>query len=261
MTWLKSRFSWLALNLCTAAIVVFVVTRGESDWSATNPFDPMLESGKWAVRFLLICLAMTPLNSYFGWRSVIKLRKPVGLWAFAFALVHVAYLIREGRLDTFLYLMQQPFIALGVLGLVVLSALALTSNRWAMRHLGKWWKRLHRLVCAAGIAVTTHAVLAATMSKKVMVRDPRFNVEGYVYLAVLVALLAVRLPVLRRIVQAIAVRVRPHEKEIPIVPILPRAPRVLPRTYYRYPPTVLSKEFSRERRAEVLEKEIVTHDN
>lgn len=215
----------------------------------------MLESGKWAIRFLLVCLAMTPLNSYFGWRSVIKLRKPAGLWAFAFALVHVAYLIREGRLDIFAYVTQQLYIALGVVGLVVLSALALTSNRWTMRRLGKWWKRLHRLVYAAGIAVTTHSILAVTMSKKIMVRDPRYNMEGYIYLAVLVVLLTVRLPVARRMVKAIAARVRPQKKEIPIVSILPRAPSVLPRTYYRYPPTISPKQFWRKRENEISEKE------
>ena len=48
----------------------------------------LISSGKWAIRFLLLCLLMTPLNTVLGWRGAIKLRKPAGLWAFGFAVAH-----------------------------------------------------------------------------------------------------------------------------------------------------------------------------
>ena len=64
-----------------------------------DTFDSGLESGKWAVRFLLISLSSTPLNTYFGWSSAIKLRKSAGLWAFGFACLHVFYYLRETPLN------------------------------------------------------------------------------------------------------------------------------------------------------------------
>ncbi len=53
----------------------------------TADFEPMVESGKWAVRLLLVSLLMTPLNTLFGWRSAIRLRKPAGIWAFGFGFI------------------------------------------------------------------------------------------------------------------------------------------------------------------------------
>src|SRR3990172_6974948 len=131
MAWLRSNVRWAALNLFAVSTLGVVLTQGSTHWSATHTFDPGLESGKWAIRFLLLCLGMTPLNTYFGWTSAIKLRKSAGLWAFGFAILHVLFYISDTGL-TWLTFSMQPFMALGLLGLLVLTALAITSNRWAM---------------------------------------------------------------------------------------------------------------------------------
>ena len=157
----------------------------------------MLESGKWAIRFLLVCLSMTPLNRYLGWSSAIKLRKPAGLWAFGFAVLHVVAYIRDTQF-TWLALSMPSFIVLGMLGLLILAALAVTSNRWAMRRLRKNWKRLHKLVYLAGNLVVFHAILATAVSKKIGARDPQAIHELKVYLALLIVLLGVRIPLVRR---------------------------------------------------------------
>jgi methionine sulfoxide reductase heme-binding subunit len=171
MAWLKSNWRWAALNLLAGSVLTGVLSLGSTDWNATNTFDPGLESGKWAIRFLLICLAITPLHTYFGWRSVVSLRKPAGLWAFGFAGLHVLVYIKDAEWAWLTWPIQ-PFIALGLLGLLILMALALTSNRWAMQRLRKNWKRLHRLVYLAGSAGAVHAILATDASKKIFVRDP-----------------------------------------------------------------------------------------
>jgi DMSO/TMAO reductase YedYZ heme-binding membrane subunit len=95
MIWLKSHLRWAMLNLFAVSVMLLVLTRGSTDWNSSGALDPMLEAGKWAIRFLLICLSMTPLQKYFGWRSATKLRKPAGLWAFGFAVLHVLAYIRE----------------------------------------------------------------------------------------------------------------------------------------------------------------------
>lgn len=201
MNWLRKNWRWVILNLSAAGVVVLVLTQGSTDFNATDTFDPGLASGKWAVRFLLICLAMTPLSSYLNWRGAIKLRKPAGLWAFGFAALHLTiYMTNDGGWK-WRKLPMQLFIALGLLGMVILLLLAVTSNRWAMRRLKKNWKRLHRFVYLASTVVIVHALLAVNLSKKMMIRDPGAAVELRFYLGILIVLLLIRIKPVRQTIK------------------------------------------------------------
>jgi sulfoxide reductase heme-binding subunit YedZ len=200
--WIKSNWRWSALNLFAVSAFAFILARGSADWNNTDTFDTGLESGKWAIRFLLACLTATPLNTYFGWNSAIKLRKSAGLWAFGFSSVHVLVYIRHVKLDWLTF--PIPFyLALGLTGMVILTALAITSNRWSMQRLGRNWKRMHRLVYFAGFAVVTHSILALTMSKRLLFRDPQVEYELKTYMAVLCVLLVVRIPLVRELLKQI----------------------------------------------------------
>jgi sulfoxide reductase heme-binding subunit YedZ len=210
MTWLKKQKWWLLLNGAALIVMIVVVTQGNlSVTNTANTFDPMLASGKWAVRFLLLSLAMTPLNTFFGWRGAIRLRKPAGLWAFGFAAVHLTYYFYEYELTMLVWPIQQFYLILGFLGFGILSALAITSNKWAMRQLKKNWKRLHRLVYLAGILVAFHAMLATQASKRIALRDPGVLPELILYF-LLIVLLAVRIPLVRRVLLDVG-RKRPFQ--------------------------------------------------
>lgn len=217
MAWLTLNWRWAGLNLFAVSILIIVLSQGSRDWNAVGTFDPGLESGKWAIRFLLICLAMTPLKTYFGWSAAIKLRKPAGLWSFGFALLHVLFYLKVTRL-AWLAFPIPTFITLGLLGLLILSALALTSNHWAMRRMRKSWKRLHRLVYLAGPAVVFHAILATNASKKILVRDSQAIQELKIYLALLVVLLVVRIPSVRRVLKLRWLRPQ-RQTELPAAPV------------------------------------------
>ncbi len=197
---LKPSGHWIVFNLTCTAVLLFVIGNRSPDWTDEPPFDLGLESAKWAVRFLLASLTMTPLSHYFGWRKAVRLRKSAGLWSLAFALLHVQLYISSANF-TWLRLDMPGFLFLGLMGLIILIALATTSNRWAMKRLKKNWKRLHRLVYLAAIAVVYHALLATSHSKKLMVRAPEAVQEIYVYLAILTVLLLVRIPVVRHALQ------------------------------------------------------------
>ena len=213
LVWIKSNWRWTSLNLFAVSTLGVVLTQGSTDWNRTDTFDSGLESGKWAIRFLLACLTMTPLNTYFGWRSAIKLRKSSGLWAFGFASLHILLYIREAKLE-WLTMSMPLYLALGLVGISTLSALAATSNRWSMQWLGKNWKRLHRLVYLAGIAVVTHSMLAMTMSKKLLYRDPQAVYELKVYVAVLSILLVVRIPLVRQALRQIPILLKHRRKSV-----------------------------------------------
>lgn len=213
MAWIRIHWRWLLLNLLGLAVLIGLlyqatVFRGLGWWPRNAGYIismgmdaqvlAMLEAGKWSVRFLLICLSMTPLYLVFGWRGAPGLRKSAGLWAFAFGMLHFIFYINE--IDLLQYwpqLFQNLYLLTGVLTLAILTALALTSHRWAMRWLGKTWKRLHRLVYAAGILAVVHGLLAAQASKKMAILDPFASQELALYLALLSVLLLLRVPAAR----------------------------------------------------------------
>lgn len=193
---LQKHGRFLIFNGTAALIFIVVLTQG-TDTNVGETFNSELESGKWAVRFLLICLAMTPLRIVFGWSGAIKLRKSAGLWSFAFAVAHLFFYWQsvEGQ---FWVSLTQPFILWGLTGFAILTVLALTSNRWAMRRLKKNWKRVHRFVYLAAVIVIVHAVLAAQSSKKVLLFDPDAQIELAIYFLLLMLLLLIRVPWVQR---------------------------------------------------------------
>ena len=99
---------------------------------------------------LLITLAMTPLQKLSGWAGWIAVRRQLGLWCFAYVVLHLAaYCVFVLGLDWSqlgVELRKRPYIIVGSLGFLCLLVLAVTSNRYSQRRLGGRWKKLHRLV-------------------------------------------------------------------------------------------------------------------
>lgn len=117
--------------------------------------------GLWALRFLLASLAISPLR-WVG-LSLLKHRRPLGLIAFSYALLHLLTWLwldmglRFGQAAE--DLVKRPYIIAGMLGLLALLPLALTSTRAAIRRLGRNWQRLHRLAYAALMLGVLHFAL------------------------------------------------------------------------------------------------------
>ncbi|WP_341522664.1 protein-methionine-sulfoxide reductase heme-binding subunit MsrQ [Pseudomonas sp. G.S.17] len=99
---------------------------------------------------LLITLAMTPLQRMTGWPGWISVRRQLGLWCFAYVVMHMsAYAVFILGLDWAQLgteLVKRPYIIVGSLAFLCLLALAVTSNRYSQRRLGARWKKLHRLI-------------------------------------------------------------------------------------------------------------------
>lgn len=106
--------------------------------------------GLGALVLLLITLAMTPLQQLSRWGGWIAVRRQLGLWCFAYAALHLfgyALFIAGMRPELILRdLSERPYIIVGALTFVGLLALAITSNRFSIRKLGRRWKTLHRLI-------------------------------------------------------------------------------------------------------------------
>ncbi|MCX2544332.1 protein-methionine-sulfoxide reductase heme-binding subunit MsrQ [Pseudomonas sp. COW5] len=98
---------------------------------------------------LLITLSMTPLQKLTGWAGWIAVRRQLGLWCFAYVVLHLcsymAFILGFDWSQLGVELRKRPYIIVGTLGFLGLLALAVTSNRYSQRRLGARWKKLHRL--------------------------------------------------------------------------------------------------------------------
>lgn len=143
--------------------------------------------GDWALRILLVALAVTPIRVLSGWKQVVRLRRLLGLFAFFYVVLHVAnYVV----LDQFFNwaaiwddIIKRWYITVGMVGLLCLIPLAITSTKgWIKKMGGRNWNRLHKAVYIAGAAGCLHFFM---MRKG-------FQYEPLVYAGIFVSLMAIR---------------------------------------------------------------------
>jgi sulfoxide reductase heme-binding subunit YedZ len=126
-----------------------------------NPVETVMDVlGGWGLRLLLITLAVTPLRVLLGAPLLAGLRRMLGLFAFSYIALHFLVWITLDRwLDARAVLediAKRPFITVGLTALLLLIPLAVTSTAGWMRHLGRRWQRLHRLIYPAAILGCVH---------------------------------------------------------------------------------------------------------
>jgi sulfoxide reductase heme-binding subunit YedZ len=146
-----------ALCLLPLSWLLYLVAQ---DQLGANPQEALIRAtGDWALRFLVIVLAVTPLRELSGLSALARYRRMLGVFMYFYALLH--FLSYSGFdmgfdvADIFNDIVKRPFILVGSLALLLLTPLAATSFNAAIRALGaKRWQRLHRLVYAvAGLAI------------------------------------------------------------------------------------------------------------
>lgn len=132
------------------------------DALGANPIETITRaSGEWTLRFLLITLAVTPLRRYTGLHWLLRLRRMLGLFVFAYAVGHLTtYLWLDQFFDWQAIandILDRPFITVGFAAFVLLIPLAVTSNSFAIRRLGgRRWQSLHRSVYGIAILDVVH---------------------------------------------------------------------------------------------------------
>ena len=143
---------------------------------------------------LLVTLCMTPMQKLTGWAGWIAVRRQLGLWCFAYVVLHLcAYLTFVLGFDWSqlgVDLRKRPYIIVGSLGFLCLLVLAVTSNRYSQRRLGVRWKKLHRLVYVVLGLGLLHMLWIVRADLK----------EWSIYASIGICLLLLRIPaVMRRI--------------------------------------------------------------
>ncbi|GAP09867.1 predicted membrane protein [Bellilinea caldifistulae] len=198
-----SRLQWLTHILCWLPLMVLTAAYFTNNLTI-NPIQAATQrSGDIAILILLASLTMTPLHILFNLPQLLKLRRPLGLYAFFYAALHMlTYTGWDYQFDfnlIYASIADKPYILIGLAAISLLTPLALTSHRWWQKTLGKIWKRLHQLVYLTAVLAVVHLAMA--------VKGDFLRLQGDIWkplaaTVVLAVLLIVRIPPLRRALSA-----------------------------------------------------------
>ncbi|AST78016.1 TPA: protein-methionine-sulfoxide reductase heme-binding subunit MsrQ [Citrobacter farmeri] len=157
ITWLK-----VALHLAGLLPFLWLFWAINSGGLSADPVKDIQHfTGRMALKFLLAALLVTPLARYAKQPLLIRTRRLLGLWCFAWATLHLtSYTLLElgihnlGLLGR--ELITRPYLTLGITSWLILFALTLTSTQAAQRKLGKRWQLLHNFVYLVAILAPIH---------------------------------------------------------------------------------------------------------
>ncbi|MBM6443275.1 MULTISPECIES: protein-methionine-sulfoxide reductase heme-binding subunit MsrQ [Pseudomonas] len=191
------RYPLWRVGVFVAALVwpLFWLYQAWTDVLGPDPGKVLVDRlGLGTLVLLLITLSMTPLQKFTGWAGWIAVRRQLGLWCFAYVVLHLsaylAFILGFDWSQLGVELRKRPYIIVGALGVFCLLVLAMTSNRYSQRRLGVHWRKLHRLVYVVLVLGLLHMLWIVRADLR----------EWAIYAAVGALLLVLRLPsVTRRI--------------------------------------------------------------
>jgi len=158
------RFIWkpIVFLMCLLPLLLLIGDAfGVTGNLGANQIEAILDRfGNWALRFIIITLAVTPLRRLTDWNWLSRFRRMLGLFTFFYAFMHfLTWLVldQELRLSEILEdVIERPFITLGFTAMVLLTALAVTSFMAIRRRMGKRWQLLHNMAYVIGILGIWH---------------------------------------------------------------------------------------------------------
>jgi sulfoxide reductase heme-binding subunit YedZ len=150
-------------------------------------------SGEWALRFLIITMAITPLRIVTRSSEWVHYRRMMGLFVFFYAVLHLliycVFLLGLQWQDLWADILERPYITVGFGAWVLLLPLAVTSTKRWQRKLGRQWSRLHKLIYMASALILLHIIWQARSDLA----------EPLVYVLIFSVLMLLRLPIVKRI--------------------------------------------------------------
>ncbi|MDF3006797.1 protein-methionine-sulfoxide reductase heme-binding subunit MsrQ [uncultured Enterobacter sp.] len=157
VTWLK-----VVLHLAGLLPLLWLFWAASQGYFSADPAKDIQHfTGRMALKFLLGSLLITPLARYAKQPLLIRTRRLLGLWCFAWASLHlVSYVMLELGINNLGLLGQElvsrPYLTLGGISWLILLAMALTSTQALMRKMGRNWQRLHNFVYLVAILAPIH---------------------------------------------------------------------------------------------------------
>jgi sulfoxide reductase heme-binding subunit YedZ len=148
------------------------------------------ELGELGLKLIIVGLAITPLCKAVG-LNLIKFRRAIGVLAFTYVALHLlVWLVLDVGILSQIWadILKRPYITIGMIGFVVMIPLAVTSNNWSVKRLGVKWRRLHQLTYVAAALGGVHFIMIVK----------GIQLEPIIYMVIILALLAYRLPMFAR---------------------------------------------------------------
>ena len=126
-----------------------------------NPIEEIQDRfGIWAIRFIMVTLAVTPLRRLTGWNWLVRFRRMFGLFTFFYVLMHFLtwFILDQSLLLAAIIedVTERPFITIGFAGLLLLTTLAVTSTNGMRRRMGRRWEKLHYSAYAVAVLGVWH---------------------------------------------------------------------------------------------------------
>ncbi len=158
------RLVWVVLFTSMAAPLIWLVFLAYTNQLGADPAKSLVdELGQWAIRFLILTLCASTFSRRLNVRVLMQHRRMVGLFALFYALLHllaVSTFILGWRVDLLIReLTDRPYIMLGMVGLLLLIPLGITSTKGWQKKLGRRWSTLHKLIYPASLLALMHLVL------------------------------------------------------------------------------------------------------
>lgn len=181
---------WLKVAIYLAAFLPFlwlILAVDQGGFSADPAKDIQHFTGRMTLKLLLATLLVTPLARYTRQPLLVRCRRLLGLWCFAWASLHlVSYSTLELGLSNLSLLgrelVTRPYLTLGIVCWLILLALAATSTLWAQRRLGARWQKLHNVVYLVAILAPIHYLWSVKT----------FSPQPFIYATLALLLLALR---------------------------------------------------------------------
>jgi sulfoxide reductase heme-binding subunit YedZ len=186
LPWRDRRGNFLPLKAAVLALL-FVPGVMEAVWLATGQLGgrPIIETvhatGLWAIRLLMISLAITPFARALDWPGLLLVRRNVGVAAACYASAHLLLYIVDQNFNLLTVVSEialRFYLTIGFAALLVLLALAITSTDGWVKKLGRNWKRLHRLAYPVGVVGLLHYYIQS----KLNVSEPVFVSGLFIWL-------------------------------------------------------------------------------
>ncbi len=176
---------WLVyvLGALPVPVLIYQAASGQLGFRPHEALEHAL--GEIALQLVIAGLAISPLRRFAG-VNLIRFRRAVGLLAFFYVCVHLlVWLLLDVQIlsEVWADILKRPYITVGMLAFVLMLPLALTSRDRVIRHMGRMWHRLHRLVYVVAVLGALHFVM---LSKG-------FQLEPLLYLGAVIVLLSLRL--------------------------------------------------------------------
>ena len=141
--------------------------------------------GEFGLKLIILVLAITPLRRHLGF-NLFRFRRAVGLMTYYYISLHfLVWLLLDVQVMSLIVkdIVKRPYITIGMLAFLAMTPLALSSNNYAVRKLGRIWPKLHKLVYGIAVLGAVHFIM--------LVKG--FQLEPFIYLTIILSLLALRI--------------------------------------------------------------------